>query len=203
MRRHTLVVSLLIALVPSLALAMDMVLGLDKPVAGARWGDESPTTHPRYFKNTQWAVDVYGGEGSPVVARGGPEAYPFYLGYQGQVVDVGTVTCSDGSTAGQYVMVDLYPSSTSTTKVGRLTFSHLASVPDGGSFRQRFDMFSGRTVGYLHQWPNVSCYQVPSASGIHVHMEWGGFAPLTSNWNSPDYKPSKAISYRLGWIYRP
>ena len=171
-------------------LASAVTINVQKPVANGTWGVAVPGYHNTWVGN--YSTDIYAASGSAVsvaIDQLPPRAYL-------HVVNIGDVNCGS-SHAGKYVTIGVYSGvNGSGTRYGTLHYAHLRNVPN--SVRRWSDISIDTIIGYTHQWPYSSCYQVSSPQHVHVHMEIGGSSGHRGA--IIGYKSGQSVPHWLGQI---
>jgi hypothetical protein len=121
--------------------------------------DVAPGSHPVYNGGGwgDWSTDIYAPERTAVR----PRIYGPAAGYALKVSGVYQ------GCAGKQVTVSSYRGS---SKVGQVSFSHLAEVP---AFSIGQQITTGTVVGRLKLWPRCRTWKVDNADGVHTHIEVG------------------------------
>lgn len=139
--------------------------------AWARTPGTEPANHHIVFSNwgyrNDWSVDLYAPAGSRVVSPFGSKAS------NGQPMTIRVVSvragCASGSIAdGGYVMTIEATNASTGVVLGRADLMHVASPQVGAGAV----IGPWTTLGYTSQFRNSNCYQVSTASGVHVHAEF-------------------------------
>jgi hypothetical protein len=151
-----------------------------------RSGVSPPATHPPVSASVDWATDLYAEETTAVQARFGGSGIRLTLN-----------AVKDTCIAGKSVLVDVWAYE---TKVGRVTYGHLNSVPSSiatGAYGKSISL--GTTLGYLKKWPySATCYAVNTNEGVHTHFEaynYVGYSCWTVN-----SKTSYPVGTRIGFL---
>jgi Ricin-type beta-trefoil lectin domain-like len=141
------------------------------PFAG-KWGDggsgggEKPYTHPIRL-GSDWSVDYY--------------AVPGTAGYYRAQSTSGTVSgnidstgsaCSDPNlNGGRQYRVQVQ--NTVNGSRGHVWYLHVSNVnpSNGQQYNPSGAIPNNYLLGWTYQFPNSNCYQVSTASGVHLHIE--------------------------------